>query len=81
MKKTRGRKSHATIPLKGLSSEMEGILLLKGIDRYPFKESSPGKTVNFIKKKSGGHLRNTFSLFGYCYPESENSFANISAKT
>ena len=34
-----------------------------------------------LSKKSGGHLRTTFSLSGYYDPESENYFANISAKT
>ena len=36
--------------------------------------------MNFIKKKWGS-IRTTFSLSGYYDPESENYFANISAKT
>ena len=36
--------------------------------------------VWILSKKSWGHLRITFSLSGSIYPESENSFANISAK-
>jgi len=36
--------------------------------------------MNLIKKK-WGTIRTTFSLSGYYDPESENYFANISAKT
>ena len=42
---------------------------------------SKSLVVWILSKKSWGHLRITFSLSGSIYPESENSFVNISAKT
>jgi len=34
-----------------------------------------------LRPKKWGHLRTVFVISGYCYPEVENIFVNISTKT
>ena len=49
MKKTRLQKSHATVPLKALSSEMEEGIKVVSIERSLLRESPPRHKFFFMK--------------------------------